>query len=77
MHFDSVQFSDDGTQVAVCLDDGIIQVWPVADPQANMTFVGSSVRKSILAFSADGKTLAGLLPNGVIKLWNIVTGREL
>ena len=80
-----IEFSSDGTRLAVANIDGQPRVWDISAPldgnpaSARELFrlAGHAEHCEAIAFSPDGKRLATGDIAGVVKLWDAATGQEL
>ncbi len=72
-----VQFSPDGSQLAVNGLDGVICVWDVLTGRRLATLDGQSGMVWQLAYHPNGKILAAASDDGKVRLWDIEAGREV
>jgi WD40 repeat protein len=78
-----VAFSPDGGRVAAVDSGGVIVLWDVAGPWAEvkdrdpLQLQGRQLAVKGLAFSPDGKVLASGGEDGTVKVWHVATLREL
>jgi WD40 repeat protein/Flp pilus assembly protein TadD len=72
-----VDFSPDGTLLAVGTKDGIIKLWEVADGSEIRTFAGHSGQIKSVAFSPDGTLLASGSADKTVKLWKVSDSSEI
>jgi len=77
MAVDHLDFSPDGTRLAVANMDGLPKVWDVATHTVLFALTGHTQTCDGIAFSPDGKRLATGDLAGVVKIWDALTGQEL
>jgi WD40 repeat protein len=75
----TVQFSPDGTVLALTDQNGAVKLWDPASGHVLLTFRKPHFanRGSSLAFSPDGARLTSAIYDGTVKLWNAANGQEL
>jgi WD40 repeat protein/DNA-binding SARP family transcriptional activator len=77
MAVDRVQFSLDGTRLAVANMNGLPKVWDLATRTELFALTGHTQICDGIAFSPDGKRLATGDLDGIVKIWDAATGQEL
>ena len=71
----SVNFSPDGTMLAIGDSSGEIRLYQIANSQQLLNIYGHTSWVVSLAFSPDGKTLVSGSSDFTIKLWDLDTGQ--
>jgi WD40 repeat protein len=71
----AVEFSHDGTMVAVGADDGTVTIWEVVDGTRRAEMPGGGAGVSDLAFSADDKIVYAAADR--LRAWDLHGGRRL
>ena len=71
-----VDFSPDGTRLAVADMDGVPKVWDLSTRSVALELAGHKTTCKAIAYSPDGKLLATGSDDGVVKLWDSQTGQE-
>jgi len=74
---DRIDFTSDGTRLAVANMDGQAKVWDMTSGREIFELTGCSDHCEAIAFSPDGKRLATGDVTGIVKLWDAATGQEL
>jgi WD40 repeat protein len=74
---DRIQFSPDGTRLAVANMDGLPKVWDLATRAEIPLLTGDLQICDAIAFSPNGKLLATGDVAGIVKVWDAATGKEL
>ena len=69
---ENVEFSPDGTILAITVDEGI-ELWRVSDGQLIRTLNTGAVRG--IAFAPDGVTLVSIGYGTTVRVWNVGDGR--
>jgi len=77
MAADRIQFSQDGTRLAVANMDGLPKVWDIATRTEVFSLTGHAQICDGIAFSPDGQRLATGDIAGIVKIWDSATGQEL
>ncbi len=72
-----VTWSPDGKRIASAFDDGIIQVWDVADGGNIFTYRGHSGTVSGVAWSPNGKRIASASHDGTVQVWDATDGTHV
>ena len=72
----AVQFSPDGTRVAVAGEDRSIHLFDVETRALLRILRGHTATLASLAFSPDGRLLASGSIDGTARLWDVDTGKE-
>jgi WD40 repeat protein len=77
----TIAASPDGSQIAIGLDTGIVELWDSSLGKRLRTLgVRSEETDDLLvglAFSPDSRLLAGITESAQLRLWNVSTGEEL
>jgi WD40 repeat protein len=73
----ALEFSPDGSNLAVSLDDGVILLYDVRTGAVRGRLVGHLHPAGCLSFAPDGRTLATSGKDGSIRLWQVATGQFL
>ena len=74
---DRIDFSSDGTRLAVANMDGQPKIWDLVNGREIFTLVGHTDICDGIAFSPDGRRLATGDIAGIVKVWDAATGQEL
>ena len=69
----TLAFSPDGATVAAAGDQGVIDLWTVADWNAAGTLAGHTATVNTLAFSLDGTQLASGSDDSMVRVWDPAT----
>jgi WD40 repeat protein/DNA-binding SARP family transcriptional activator len=77
MAVDHLDFSPDGTRLAVANMDGLPKVWDLVTRAEVYSLTGHTQICDGIAFSPDGKRLATGDLAGIVKIWDALTGQEL
>ena len=72
-----VDFSPDGTCLAVANQDGVPKVWDLATATPFLSLAGHAEVCWTIAYSPDGTILATGSGDGAVKVWDARDGREL
>jgi WD40 repeat protein len=72
-----IEFSPDGTRLAVANQDGVPKVWDLASGKPILSLIGHNEICWTIAYSPDGKLLATGDNDGMIKVWNAQDGKNL
>jgi WD40 repeat protein/class 3 adenylate cyclase len=72
-----VDYSPDGTRLAVANQDGTPKVWDLATGKVVLSLVGHTEICWPIKYSSDGKLLATGGHDGLVKIWDAQGGREL
>jgi WD40 repeat protein/tRNA A-37 threonylcarbamoyl transferase component Bud32 len=74
----SVDFSPDGSTLAMAIDDGTVKLWETrGDNKVLVTIPAHHGPVWSVRFSPDGQRLATASDDGTVKLWDAATGKEL
>jgi WD40 repeat protein len=76
-HMKSAALSEDGSTLAIGLENGIVQLLRVSDGKLLLELKGHEREVNILSFSRDGKTLASGSLDYSVRLWRISDGMLL
>ena len=69
-----IDFSPDGSQLAVGYDDGTVYLWDLKTGEYRLTMKGHSDVVDGVDFSPDGKRLLTSSGDGKSKVWDVATG---
>jgi WD40 repeat protein/class 3 adenylate cyclase len=72
-----LDFSPDGTRLAVGNQDGVPKVWDLATGTPLLSLVGHTEICWAIAYSPDGTLLATGGNDGLVKVWDAQSGQEL
>lgn len=72
-----VDFSPDGSRLAVGNQDGLPKVWDLKSGEPVFSLVGHTKICRPIAYSPDGKLLATGGHDGLVKIWDAQSGKEL
>lgn len=72
--YGALDFSADGSRVAVGQSNGQVQIWNASDGSLAATLEGPAYAVRALAFSPDGTRLAASGSDSLVHLWNLSNG---
>ncbi|MEP6811547.1 MAG: hypothetical protein ABI990_01015 [Actinomycetota bacterium] len=73
----SVDFRNDGSQLATASADGAVRIWDVASGQRVLLMPSGTTTVESVRFSRDGRFLVSGEAGGATRVWNSKNGREL
>ena len=74
---ETVAWSPNETKLASGNDDGLVQIWDIANKQVLQTLEGHTGPVISVAWSPDGAKLASGSEDALIRIWDVDTGQEV